>query len=557
VYVTGYTNSTGWISGGYDPNYNGGTWTGDAFVMKLTAAGEHVWSTYLGGAGDENYFGVGDIAVDKSGNVYVTGSTNSPDWVSGGYDPNYNGGGESGQGDAFVVKLGADGTHLWSTYLGGAADDAGTSIAVDAAGDVYVSGIMNSPGWVDGGFDVTSNGPGFVARLTGSGDHVWSTCVRGTDVFVAVGPQGDVFVACTTDANDWASGGFDTTLDGLTDAAAIKLTNAGQHVWSTYLGGKGEDSARGIAVSPDGSVYVVGHGSGDWVRGGFDTTCDGVRDGVVVKLTGDGQHLWSAYLGGPGQDYTHDVTVNAWGDVYVTGDIVPDANSGPLPWVSGGFDVTTGGPGFLVKLTAQGNHLWSSYLKAIEMAVAVDARGNPHVAGTWHDVMLRASDVIVAKITDGGILPSPVYRFWSPDHRTHFYTIKESEKNWLLDRYPPNIWTLEGTVFQAYPPHLQPEGTVPVYRLWSPTYDVHFYTVTDAERDKLLAKAPAGTWVDEGIGFYAYPPDVQPEGTKPVYRFWSPANNAHFYTLDEAEKDKVSAPEFGWVFEGVAWNAYP
>ncbi len=156
VLVTGVTGSPWWVSGGFDTSYDGG-W--DAFVAKLSSAGAHVWSTYLGGSSDE--YGT-DITVDSVANVLVTGDTRSSGWVNGGFDTSYDGG-----GDAFVAKLSPSGAHLWSTYLGGTNFEAGDDIAVDGAGNVLVTGDTQSSSWVNGGFDTSYDGvqDAFVAKI--------------------------------------------------------------------------------------------------------------------------------------------------------------------------------------------------------------------------------------------------------------------------------------------------------------------------------------------------------------------------------------------------------
>ena len=140
VYATGYTASSGWVSGAWQSVEGGGN---DAYVVKLSPAGAHLWSTYLGGAGDDYGYG---IAADTTGNVYVTGSTASSGWTSGGWDTSF-----GGTVDGFVVKLSAAGAHVWSTYVGGGNSEEGHGIAVDGGGNVYVTGFTNSAGWVSGG----------------------------------------------------------------------------------------------------------------------------------------------------------------------------------------------------------------------------------------------------------------------------------------------------------------------------------------------------------------------------------------------------------------------
>jgi len=281
VYVTGETNSSGWTSGGFDTSYNGG---GDAFVMKLTPSGGLAWSTYIGG---NRLDGCDGIAADGSG-VYVTGSTQSSGWTTGGFDTSHN-----GWSDAFVAKLTPSGGLAWSTYLGGSDFDWGRGIAVDASG-VYVTGTTESSGWTTGGFDTTHNGSkdAFVAKLTPSGGLAWSTYLGGsTDDRghgIAVDAPG-VYVMGETLSSGWTSGGFDTTYNGGTslcgDAFVAKLTPCGGLTWSTYLGGKDEDRGRGIAVDGSG-VYVTGSTqSSGWTSGGFDTSYNGGGDAFVARIT--------------------------------------------------------------------------------------------------------------------------------------------------------------------------------------------------------------------------------------------------------------------------------
>lgn len=150
---------------------------------------------------------------------------------------------------------------------------------------------------------------------------------------------------------------------------------------------------------------------------------------------------------------------------------------------------------------------------------------------------------------------SPVYRFWSPLNSRHFYTISEAERDYVLATYPANIWTYEQAVYNAFPASTQP-GLAPVYRFWSSTLSAHFYTISAAERDHIIATYPAAVWAYEGEVFYAYPPGSEPDGTKPVYRFWSNTLGTHFYTISEAEKDYVINNLPVWQFEAIAWYAY-
>ena len=402
VLATGYTWSSGWVSGGWDTVYDGGY---DAFLVKLSPQGQHLWSTYLGGGSDEHGYG---IAVDDSGNVLVTGRTDSSGWVSGGWDTSL-----SVQSDAFVVKLSPQGQHLWSTYLGGASTDYGRGISVDDSGNVLVTGSTSSAGWVSGGWDTSLNGgpDAFVVKLSPQGQHLWSTYIGGTDTDygygIAVDSTGSILVTGETYSSGWTSGGWDASYDGGSDAFVVKLSSEGQHLWSTYLGGTGLDAGNGIAVDSAGSVLVTGTTfSSGWTSGGWDTSYDGGYDAFVVKLSPQGQHLWSTYLGSKGVDVGNGIAVDYSDNVLVTGD------TGSFDWISDGSDTSYDGgyDAFVVKLSPQGQHLWSTYLDGTDrgFGIAVDCSGNVLVTGEtytsgwlsggWDSSYNGGQDAFVVKI---------------------------------------------------------------------------------------------------------------------------------------------------------------
>ena len=174
-------------------------------------------------------------------------------------------------------------------------------------------------------------------------------------------------------------------------------------------------------------------------------------------------------------------------------------------------------------------------------------------AGTVHidsgqayfdDFVVESGDLVVTEFAE-------VWRFWSPVLGSHFYTIDESERDNLIDN-ASDVWTFEGPVFLAATTGFD-SGLAPVYRLWSDKFVTHFYTISEAEREAILADK-AGQWTEEGVAFYAYPDGQQPADAIPVYRFWRPADDGHFYTADEAEKDTVQKMyKNAYVFEGIVF----
>ncbi len=150
---------------------------------------------------------------------------------------------------------------------------------------------------------------------------------------------------------------------------------------------------------------------------------------------------------------------------------------------------------------------------------------------------------------------SPVYRFWSGTLHGHFYTISAQERDKLIANWS-NVWTYEGIAYYAYAPGQSPAGTTAVYRFWSPTFQGHFYTASQAERDKLIANW-ANDWTYEGVAYYVYAAGQQPVGTLPVYRFWSSTLRHHFYTISAAERNTlITQWSQTWNYEGEVWYTY-
>ena len=148
-----------------------------------------------------------------------------------------------------------------------------------------------------------------------------------------------------------------------------------------------------------------------------------------------------------------------------------------------------------------------------------------------------------------------VFRFWSPVFGRHFYTVSDLEKKRLIREYG-DIWVYEeGAGYETFADGSNPD-TRPVHRFWSPLLNTHFYTIHEQEKMLLLQDYPH-VWVYEGTVFYAHAEGQQPSLAKPIYRFWSPIFATHFYTISEQERDMLIAEySFIWTYEGIAWYAY-
>ena len=148
----------------------------------------------------------------------------------------------------------------------------------------------------------------------------------------------------------------------------------------------------------------------------------------------------------------------------------------------------------------------------------------------------------------------PLHRFWASSLATYLFTISESEKSKLINNYA-DVWTYQGVEYYVLPPEFE-ANSAPVYRFWSDVLKTHFYTISPSEKDKLIAES-SQTWTYENEMFWAFPVGKQPAGTIPVYRFWSDTIKRHFYTSDEAQKNRIILENADvWTYEGIVWYAY-
>jgi hypothetical protein len=312
--------------------------SGDAFVAKLNAQGEIVYSTYLGGSGED----AGNaITIDAAGNAYVAGTTTSTDFPTLRAAQPTIGGAE----DAFVAKLSADGSHiLFATFLGGKGDDEARGIALDAAGNIFVTGatssldfpthdalqsacVLNAKG--------TCAGEAFVSKISAEGSAILYSTYLG-------GSGGDAANAITVDA---AGGAYITGLTsstnfplanpiqphagGKSDAFVSRFSPDGQTlIFSTYLGGSGADQANSIALDSFGNVFISG-----WTSSPNFPTLNAVQsscksdgtggcsvDSFALALNASGSAIgFATYLGGSGVDDGRGIAIDAQGAVYLAG----------------------------------------------------------------------------------------------------------------------------------------------------------------------------------------------------------------------------------------------
>jgi hypothetical protein len=448
AYVTGATTSTNFptAAGAFQTTFAG------AFVTKLNPAGSAlVYSTYLGASGAGGSAG---IVVDATGNAYVTGRTTSTDFPTtpGAFQTTF-GGGDS---DAFVTKLDPTGSALvYSTYLGGSGSEGGAGIAVDAAGNAYVTGGATSTNFptTTGAFQTTFastasyNADAFVTKLDTTGSAlVYSTYLGGSDydggTGIAVDAAGNAYVTGGTISTNFptTAGAFQralaSTFSFVADAFVTKLNPTGSAlVYSTYLGGGSSEIGSGIAVDAGGNAYVTGQTeSFDFptTPGAFQPVApNSLYDAFVTKFDATGSALvYSTRLGGSSNDVGYGIAVDADGNAYVTGGTFSD----DFPATPGAFQAlhVGGWDAFVTKLHPTGSLLlYSTYLGGsggspehgggldLGQGIAVDTARNAYVTGqtissnfpttvgAFQTALSGGRDAFVAKIVDVVPLPAP------------------------------------------------------------------------------------------------------------------------------------------------------
>lgn len=466
AYVTGITYSADFpMKNALQQSLRG---VGNAWVAKFDPTGRLIYSTYIGGSSEDVGFAV---SADSDGNAYVGGTTDSSNF------PVTNGAMQStrsGRFDGFVAKLSKNGDSLiYSTFLGGQADDTIDSIALDSSANVYITGqtrSINFPlrnAWQS---SLKGASDAYVSKLNANGGSLaYSTYLGGSGLEVGYGVIVD-------NANNAIVTGFVYSNDfptrnpvqgangGSVDAFITKFNAAGTGVvYSTYFGGLLDDGGYGVGVDSAGNAYVTGFTTSTNfpLKGAFQAQSGGVDDAYILKLDTAGALVYSTYLGGSGNDRAFDLATDAEGNAYVIGRtesvnfpvrdaVQPRIGTGAVTATSQRFssnrvgvaerfgrdaaDVLNGQDdsgatvynqtqpisvrdGFLAKYAPDGKNIYTTFLGGADeeklFAVAVDNRGNAYCTGLTasgnfpiknpvQQTLRGVADAFVVKIADAG-----------------------------------------------------------------------------------------------------------------------------------------------------------
>lgn len=366
------------------------------------------WLSYFGGSSVDA--GV-SVTTDPSGNVLFTGVVQSVNFPvsAGAYQAIYGGqvviaAYHDAEGDAFIVKMDANGNRLWATYYGGTSNEHGCGITTDAAGNVLIAGNTISTNFpvsaachqpVYGGNSL-QDGDAFLLKLDAAGVRLWATFYGGTSgdygYDVATDGSNIYFYGNTLSPNAISTGGsFQAANNGLADVFVTKFSPTGNRLWGTYVGGAQWDVCGGVAYDNiSGNIYIAGSSASTNfpVLAGAQMAFGGSRDAFLVKFSPAGVRLWSTYYGGNNEEIGTCIAVDNIGNIVLGG---RTQSAGSIATIGAYQSVFGGGmDGFIAKFNNAGSLLWGTYFGGnlnewFYGGIAVDGNNNIYAYGEWED----------------------------------------------------------------------------------------------------------------------------------------------------------------------------
>jgi len=394
VYITGYFQSVFYFVPETSSNLGQAFGGDDIFIAKYSANGAFIWGKTIGGSGQERPSGMG---VSADGNISITGYFNGTvDFNPGSAMNNLT---STGNRDIFILKLDSNGDYAWAHKFGSALPDEGVATCFDPNGNVFVTGYFQetvdfNPGSATNNFTATSYDI-FILKLDANGNYVWNI-----DLGSGPAEQGRA-IQCDASGNVYTSGSYGSTLDfnpgapteymsasGVADIYLLKLTNAGDFIWSRKIGGISNEYALSIAIDLNGAAILGGYFASTTTFNSFPNvaiTSAGLDDAFVVKFNSDGSHAWTRTIGSTGYDRTQAVATDAQGNVYATGffqgtvDLNPDA--GVENFTANQEDC------FVIKLSPNGGFINASAMGGAgsdySYGIATDANGGIYTCGAF------------------------------------------------------------------------------------------------------------------------------------------------------------------------------
>jgi hypothetical protein len=447
--------------GDYDPRY------------PLTIDPTYQWHTFYGSRSDD--WGRA-IAVDASGNVYVTGRSEAAWQGDSGQSPLHS---YSGDGDLVVVKLDSNGVYQWHTFYGSSTLDEGWDITIDASGNVYVTGFSYGAWQADGGAAPLHTHSGVsdlvVLKLDSSGVYQWHTfygsslCDEGRGI--SIDGRGHVYVTGIS-CGAWQGESEQSPLHGYNgneDLVVLKLDSAGIYQWHTFYGSSSSDYGKAIAIDFSGDVYITGYSWVTWSGNGDVEPLhahSGYFDLVVLKLDSAGIYQWHTFYGSSAFEEGQSITIDGSENVYVAGASYGawQGDNGAHPLHSFNASSLSGYSDLVVlKLDSTGIYQWHTFYGSIYSdtgsRIAVDGRGDVTIIGggqaTWQGddgvsplhphSRFPNDDLVVLKLDNSGGYRWHTFYGADSNHQgngaidsnSNVYATGWSEATWLEDGTPP------------------------------------------------------------------------------------------------------------------------
>ena len=335
------------------------------------------------------------IATDNAGNAYVAGVT------YGSVDGNVN----AGSDDILLAKYDTSGNKLWTRQMGSSGIDAALAVAVDSAGNAYVTGY--TAGSLDGNISAGADDI-FIAKYDPNGNKLWTRQLGTSRQDIAWG------VAVDNAGNAVVTGFTDGSMDGNVNAGSIdsflvKFDTNGNKLWTKQFGSTSNDYAHAVAVDANGNAYITGS-----TNGGLDGNVNaGSMDVFLVKYSPDGQKVWTRQIGTAGDDDSWSLATDLVGNVYLSGEARGDFE---------GYVNSGNTDAFIAKYDQGGNWLWTkqlgSSLNDYAFGIAIDQNGFAYVGGHSEGKLdgitgVGLYDLFVIKMI-GGDVTSPSVTIVSP-----------------------------------------------------------------------------------------------------------------------------------------------
>jgi len=362
-YVTGYILSD--LFGHYN-----------VFIAKYDTSGNQIWIKQFGTANGDSG---NSIAVDSAGNSYVTGFT-------------YGDLAETNMGtkDTFIAKYDTFGNQIWIKQFGSANDDSGNNIALDSTGNIYVTGYTYGD---LSGTDDTRRYSRFITKYDEDGNQIWiKQTLSGYLMSSTVDPSGNIYITGSTFKDFTGTGNA-----GGKDVFIMKYDTFGNQIWVAQFGSAADDEGYGIAVDSAGNSYVTGYTKFDLA--GTNTRI-GYKDIFIAKYDTFGNQIWIKQFGSANDDIGSYIAVDSAGNSYVTGFTRGDLSDTKIDYKD--WDI------FIAKYNVVSDTIWIKQFGSVDddlaNGIAVDPSGNNYIAGyTDGDLAgtnLGYSDVFVAKNYD-------------------------------------------------------------------------------------------------------------------------------------------------------------